>query len=311
MSATSVEIEAPTQEHYLLSRRDEEEKDRLDQQSNIIGIVRDGHVLDPSIPKQNIYRIADVATGTGIWLREVAAELVDGGYSSPLKTVGFDISAKQFPKTSPPENKFVVWDMTTSFPQEYHRSFDVVHVRLVILALKVEQIKDVVQNIVELLKPGGYLQWTDFSYMMEREIIFPVGDGDLSCKTEGEIIVKFIDEQGYSYDPTGDVEKVLQCLPLEGVHVTNHTGASRRRPEIRGLVAEWYSRTLSLILEMILLRNGQSEQDAKMVADVYRKKVLEMEKRGMIFEAPIMTMVARRKRERISRASDMELNSHH
>lgn len=44
--------------HVLISHR-------LDQQSNIIRIVRGGHVLDPSIPKGNMSKIADIATGTG------------------------------------------------------------------------------------------------------------------------------------------------------------------------------------------------------------------------------------------------------
>ena len=38
---------------------------RLDAQSNIIKIVRDGCVLDPAIPKAKIRKIADIATGTG------------------------------------------------------------------------------------------------------------------------------------------------------------------------------------------------------------------------------------------------------
>ncbi|KAJ8064494.1 hypothetical protein OCU04_006827 [Sclerotinia nivalis] len=128
MATTLVKIGTSKQELYLLSRRDEEEKDRLEEQSNAIRVIREGHVLGPRIPKQNISRIADIATGTGIWLREVAAELADAGYSSPLEMVGFDINAEQFPKSPAPENKFVLWDMTTSFPKEYHCSFDVVHV---------------------------------------------------------------------------------------------------------------------------------------------------------------------------------------
>jgi hypothetical protein len=69
-------------EHYLLSKRDAIEKERsvhlhgyaiiiltmnfrLDDQDKMITKVRGGQVLDPLIPKENIHRIADVATGTG------------------------------------------------------------------------------------------------------------------------------------------------------------------------------------------------------------------------------------------------------
>lgn len=87
----------------------------------------------------------------------MAEEFANGGYKL-LETVGFDISSNQFPKNPAPENKFVLWDMTKSFPKEYHGTFDVVHIRLVVLALKVEQIKDVVENLVELLSKEKHSQ---------------------------------------------------------------------------------------------------------------------------------------------------------
>jgi hypothetical protein len=86
-----------------------------------------------------------------VWLREVTAELAEAGHNSPPQTVGFDISSDQFPRNQKPENKFVVWDATTSFPTEYHGSFDVVHVRLLTVAVTVEQIKLIAKNLVELL----------------------------------------------------------------------------------------------------------------------------------------------------------------
>ncbi|KAG4034025.1 hypothetical protein MFRU_003g00040 [Monilinia fructicola] len=285
------------QELYLLNRRDEEEKDRLDQQSNAIRIVRHGHVLDPKIPKQNISRVADIATGTGIWLREMMGELANEGYSSPVETVGFDISAEQFPKSSAPGNKFVVWDMTTSFPEEYHNSFDVVHIRLVILAIKAEQIKDVVKNLVELLKPGGYLQWTDISHMNGLDPIHRVDDDDMSFKSQAETVFGFLAEKGYSFDPIGDAETCLRGLPVEEAYVIDSTNESYHRPEIRGMVTEWQARTTAIVIEMMLSHNGQSKEQAKMAAEMHRKKAVEAGRRGAIFKTMIATLVARKKSE--------------
>lgn len=81
----------------------------------------------------------------------MAAELAEAGYKSPTETVGFDISADQFPKSPNPENKFAVWDATTTFPTKYHASFDIVHVRLLTVAVTIEQIKIIAKNLVELL----------------------------------------------------------------------------------------------------------------------------------------------------------------
>ncbi|RAL60199.1 hypothetical protein DID88_000820 [Monilinia fructigena] len=281
---TIVQPEELEREQYLLIRRDEEEKDRLNYQSNYIKLIRHGHVLDPRIPKENVSRVADIAAGTGIWLREMAAELVEGGYNQPVEAVGFDISAVQFPKISPPGN-----------------NFDVVHVRLLVLAIPAEQIKHVVNNLVELLKPGGYLQWTDIPFkdgLCRRDLI-TIGNIDEDClsfKSDTERMVKLVEEDGYSSDLVGLVKDLLQDLPLEDVHVTDNTNEAYLRPEIRGQTAEWQSRTMSLIKEMLLSRHGHSKEQAKIDADNYRKSILELGRRGMIFRSLISTLVARKKR---------------
>ncbi|KAM0144124.1 hypothetical protein ACHAO1_000403 [Botrytis cinerea] len=291
---TTVEVVSPDQEIYLLSRRDEEERDRLDQQSKSIRVIRDGHVLDPRIPKENVCRVADIATGTGVWLRELAEEFSNGGYNL-LETVGFDISPDQFFKNAVPEEKFVLWDMTKSFPKEYHGTFDVVHIRFVVVALKAEQIKGVVENLVELLKPGGYLQWTDISYRNGLQITQSDDESDPSWKAEIDKMFKNWGDQGFSYDVAEDVEKALQDLPVEDVHVTNHTFAPIERPEINSLVIEWQWRSKSLVIEMLSSRNGLSKEEAKMAASVYRNKAIEMGKRGTMWRSPIATLVARKK----------------
>lgn len=85
-----------------------------------------------------------------IWTQDVAAELSAAGNTS-VETVGFDISAAQFPKNPAPGSKFVTADITKGFPEEYHNTFDVVHVRYIVLALSVPQIKIAVENALTLL----------------------------------------------------------------------------------------------------------------------------------------------------------------
>ncbi|KAF7921284.1 uncharacterized protein EAE98_008710 [Botrytis deweyae] len=293
-TVTTVDIESPDQELYLFNKRDEEERDRLDGQSSAIRVIRDGHILDPRIPKQNVSRVADVATGTGIWLRELAEEFENGGYNLQ-ETVGFDISPGQFPKNAASEHKFVLWDMTKSFPKEYYGTFDVVHVRLVVLALKAEQIKGVVENLVELLKPGGYLQWTDVSYRNGLKMTHSSDESDPLWKAGVDQMFKYCGDLGFSFDPPDDVEKILQNLPVEDVHVTDHTFAPSKNPEINDLVVEWQSRTIALSIQLLSSRNGLSAEEAKMAAYLYRKKAVDMGKRGVIWRSPMATLVARKK----------------
>jgi len=85
-----------------------------------------------------------------IWLEDVAAELTAAGNTN-LEFVGFDISSTNFPKHPKGPLKFVIQDIHKEFPEEYHNSFDVVHVRLLLVVLTIDQIKPAVDNLLKLL----------------------------------------------------------------------------------------------------------------------------------------------------------------
>lgn len=53
---------------------------------------------------------------------------------------------------------FVAHDILKPFPEEYHGRFDVVHVRLLVLALKKEQIKLAAENVAALLSKLFYFR---------------------------------------------------------------------------------------------------------------------------------------------------------
>ena len=57
-----------------------------------------GHskILHPSVPCKNILAVADMGTGTGIWLTDMAEELqTHKQHATNLDLVGFDISAER------------------------------------------------------------------------------------------------------------------------------------------------------------------------------------------------------------------------
>ncbi|KAI3082636.1 hypothetical protein CBS147339_2516 [Penicillium roqueforti] len=141
---------------YLLVRNIAE-RDRLNMQykawqANI------GYLLHPAIKQHDRMRIADVGTGTGIWLRELAAAL-----PSTCQLDGFDLSDVMFPhKDALPENiTFHHQNFLEPFPDEYLGEYDVVNVRVMVVALSSDEWEPAVRNLMTLLKPGGYLQWID------------------------------------------------------------------------------------------------------------------------------------------------------
>ena len=138
-----------TDEAYMLNRNHEESR-RLDAQHQFARAVAHGHLIQPSIPRSHLRVVADVGTGTGIWLREAAQELVTP--NDLIEFTGFDISAEQFPKHAIQGVGFVVHDVVEPFPQQYHGSFDLVHVRLLSYALKAQDVQKAVENIIQILR---------------------------------------------------------------------------------------------------------------------------------------------------------------
>lgn len=144
-------------------------------------------------------------------------------------------------------------------------------------------------------EPGGYLQWTDYTYRHGSESIYPDGPSGLSCLAEGKTIFAFQAEQGWSLHLAGDVEDALEDLPVEDVRVTDFSDAPFLRPEIRPLLVTWHSLTTPVIMEMMMRRKGVGEEEIRNVTEAYREKALEMGRRGQVFQMTITTLVARKK----------------
>ncbi|KAI4092011.1 MAG: hypothetical protein LQ339_008015 [Xanthoria mediterranea] len=131
--------------------------------------------LHPSIPTPVPGNaIADVATGTGVWLLEVARE------HPGVNCLGLDISTAQAPPKQwlPSNVDFTTWSIFEEPPAALRRKFDVVHIRLVCL-VTVDGPSSMIGNIAMLLKPNGYLQWEELD--LSRSVVV-VATTDASIK---------------------------------------------------------------------------------------------------------------------------------
>lgn len=126
-----------------------------------------GYSLHPSITNlPSNARIADVATGTGVWLKDVAANS-----PSTHSFHGFDISSEQFlPQESLPSNVSLGFlDFKKPIPQELQGTFDLVNVRLIVISMGPWEVwLETLKNLVTLLKPGGSITWTDGNFLNAR-----------------------------------------------------------------------------------------------------------------------------------------------
>ncbi|RAH47760.1 class I SAM-dependent methyltransferase [Aspergillus brunneoviolaceus CBS 621.78] len=118
-----------------------------------------GYHTHPQIPLNgDNLRIADLGTGTGIWLQDIARRVPASAQLDALD-VSFDAVP---PKAWLPANmRTIEWDVKQDPPAELVGVYDVVHIRHFTLVLLDEEVGPVLERIYKLLKPGGYLQWTE------------------------------------------------------------------------------------------------------------------------------------------------------
>lgn len=156
-----------TESVYTLNDGDgSKEINRLDWQHRDVFKPATGSLLTDDIQKHldSLGRppvIADIGTGTGVWLRDLSTSLPP---ESQLD--GFDFDTSKFLDQSllPSNVKLAFADALKPFPEDMHGKYDLIHVRLFMYALKVGQWEEVAANLRPLLRSGGYLMWEDCGY---------------------------------------------------------------------------------------------------------------------------------------------------
>ncbi|KAL8718666.1 MAG: hypothetical protein Q9225_004219 [Loekoesia sp. 1 TL-2023] len=179
--------------------------------------------IHPSIPLSRDSIIADVACGTGIWLIHVARELPNA------QVDGFDIDLTLAPHelSLPPNTSLRNWNIFNDIPSDMVGKYDVVHVRLLILVVENSDPSRIIQKLLELLKPGGYLQWDELDFVNmivnkeDSTVQAPALDGLYNlCRSDGKNdwsvkLPEFLSKEGFT-DPTidyfGDSRDIMRAF---------------------------------------------------------------------------------------------------
>ncbi|KAL6697092.1 S-adenosyl-L-methionine-dependent methyltransferase [Trichoderma pleuroticola] len=137
--------------------RDYAEGLRLETQ-HLLWNIHNGYTINPNIPITPQTKIADLGTGTGVWLLDVATQV-----PPTVQLDGFDISDGQFPhKSNIPDNvNFRITDALSKVPDDLVEIYDVVHIRYLGPIVKGGNAEPIIQHAMQLLKTGGYLQWEE------------------------------------------------------------------------------------------------------------------------------------------------------
>lgn len=122
-----------------------------------------GYLIHPVIGAgTKSLKVADVASATGLWLCELENEA-----SGSHQLYGFDISPESFIAVEhlPQSVQLRVLDASKPPPSEFRGQFDVVHVRLMQSVVTDDDPEWIISHCLQLLRPGGYLQWEEFDPM--------------------------------------------------------------------------------------------------------------------------------------------------
>ncbi|KAF7924890.1 hypothetical protein EAE99_006367 [Botrytis elliptica] len=151
-------MSAKEEQREYIFKRDYKSSMRLNYNHFLIKEVC-GYLVHPSIPtNQTKLRIADVGTGTGIWACDLASKLPE-----TVRIDGFDISDAQYPAPGfrPKNVHLYVHDGFEEYPAEFLGQYDIVNARFWLCIINDPDAKPLLQKLLSLVKPGGYLQWLE------------------------------------------------------------------------------------------------------------------------------------------------------
>ncbi|KAI0197572.1 S-adenosyl-L-methionine-dependent methyltransferase [Astrocystis sublimbata] len=245
---------------YYVMTRDYIDNNRINLQHYLTcGIF--GYLTHPNIPLKDFpadARIADIGTGTGIWLSDLATRV-----PATTQLDGLDVSFDAAPPTSliAPNVTFRRWDIKSPVPEEMAGKYDLVHVRHFSFVLQDGEMDGVYANLLKLLKPGGYLQWTEpdvATFRVEKPVTASSDDDGGSVMIQ---LVAASQTQDNRLKPTW-VPRMPELFTASGL--VNVVADKREAPADLGLAMH----ECNLSLHPIIARQTQNKEVAQRVEEL-------------------------------------------
>lgn len=208
------QMEVPGAGMYALSRG-EMASTRLNVQHYLFKDIL-GFNIHPNLlagDKRAVLRVADVGTGTGIWTVDVRR------HHPYMQIDGFDVSTSQYPPADwlPDAISLNRLDIFEPVPAQWVGRYDIVNVRLFMLVISAGNPREVLKNLITMLRPGGYLQWIEHDPHDAK--IIPANPGLKSSSSEATLgrIQSFRD-----FNWISNLESILQEMGFVDVSAKSY-----------------------------------------------------------------------------------------
>ncbi|GAN05254.1 type 11 methyltransferase [Mucor ambiguus] len=195
--------QSPTKPLQLLEC-DEEEADRIQLKNDLVKLAFEGEFSLPfdyrDLPSG---RILDVGCGPGSWCIDLSTKY------PRIQVIGVD-SDDMFPsKRNLPSNcQLLVCNVLDGLKEFPEGSFDVIHIRFMVLSFTTIQYPQVVKDCWRLLKPGGYIE---------------ILETDLTVHSPGPITMKLNEEMhevsiSRGLNPRRQADKLSELVPSGAIN---------------------------------------------------------------------------------------------
>lgn len=226
-----------TEGAYMLPHH-AKEIERLRRQHRFMNSTTEGKLLvTPNTEGFSPLRILDAGCADGTWLRDIPRQFPDRN----LELFGVDIGSTLFPDSGSagnPAPDLRTHNILHPFPSswKWKNTFDIVHQRLLVWGIASKEWPAVVRNLVELLKPGGYIQ------LVEAEWIDPSRPASLP-QLKKQAVLQEWPTKGFDMDihVAYKLEGYLRDAGLENVikvQFDHGYGAKSKDPEQADVSAE-------------------------------------------------------------------------